>query len=237
MTIKELVRRLRNRQIFTLIQEGEQEKVIFRPKPKVEVVLDLPGRKNKRVFVGGDYNHLPDLREIKNHVDSLGYISIIPYECGMPQEYVKNYIHVFDMFLLGQCKYAIFEVTSAAGQLMELQRALDNPKCEVRVLYKARDNWQREIPEHVSSMIITSVRNIQGYASFDDLPRIIKGFFPSGDILASPTVRALSRARGVGEKPTEKAMPALARILGRIEAREHARQAMIRKLAKKGGKQ
>lgn len=226
-----------NQKTFTLTKSDRQEVVIFHPKRGVNVSLDLPGTKGKRVFVGGDYNHLPDLKEIKKHVDSLGYVSIIPYECGMPEEYIKNYIHSFDMFLLEQCKYAIFEVTSAAGQLMELQRALDDSECQVRVLYKVRNDKQSEIPEHVSSMITTSVRNSQGYASFDDLPRIIKGFFPSGDILASPTVRALSRARGVGEEPTERAIPALARVLERIEARERAKREMIRKLTKKGGKQ
>lgn len=223
-------------QIFALTKEEKEEKVIFRPKRGVRVFLDLPGTKGERVFVGGDYDHLPDLREIKKCVDSLGYVSIIPYDCGMPEEYIKNYIHPFDMFLLGQCKYAIFEVTSAAGQLMELQRALDDTECEVRVLYKARNDKQSDIPEHVSSMITTAVRNIYGYASFDDLPRIIKEFFPTGDILAGSTVKALSRARGAGEKLTEQAVPALVRILSRIEAKQRARERMLRRLAKKGDK-
>ena len=154
--------KLTNREIFTVIRERGSDKVLFRPRAKVSVTLDLPSSKAKRVFVGGDYNHLPDLRVIRKYVDLLGYSSIIPYECGMPEEYIKNYIHPFDMFLLEQCKYAIFEVTSAAGQLMELQRALDDPECEVRVLYKIRNDKQSEIPEHVSSMITTSVRNSQG---------------------------------------------------------------------------
>lgn len=236
MAIRELFKKLANRQIFTLIQEDDQEKVVFRPQPKVRVVLDLPSKKNKRVFVGGDYNHLPDLREIKKHVDSLGYMSVIPYDCGMPQEYIKDFIHQFDMFLLEQCKYAIFEVTSAAGQLMELQRALDDPMCVVRVLYKIRGDEHSEIPEHVSSMITTSVRNLRGYARFEDLPDIIKGFFPAGDILAGPTVKALSRARGARQKPTEKAVPVLVRIMQRIEAQERERQRRIRKISKKGEK-
>jgi len=228
--------KLTNHKIFTLIREGESDKVLFHPQPKVNVTLDLPGLKAKRVFIGGDYNHLPDLREIKKHVDSLGFTSVIPYESGMPLEYVKDFIHAFDIFLLGECKYAIFEVTSAAGQLMELQRAIDNPECEVRVLYKTRDDQQLDIPEHVSSMITTSVRNLQGYSNFEDLPGIIKEFFPRGDILVSPTVRALSRARGAREKPTEKAVPILARILRSIGDQELERQRVIRRLAEKGGK-
>ncbi|MBA7596489.1 hypothetical protein ES703_03461 [subsurface metagenome] len=226
-----------NHRTFTITKRDGQEIVIFRPIRGVNVSLDLPSTKGKRVFVGGDYNHLPDLREIKRHVDSLGYISIIPYDCGMPLEYVKDFIHSFDMFLLGECRYAIFEVTSAAGQLMELQRAIDNPECEVRVLYKTRDDQQLDIPEHVSSMITTSVRNLRGYSNFEDLPGIIKEFFPKGDILVSPTVKALSLARGARERPTEKAVPVLVRMLQRIEARERERQRMIRKLTKKGGKQ
>lgn len=223
-------------QIFTLTKEGEEEKVLFRPKPRVKVVLDLPSIKEKRVFVGGDYDHLPDLREIKKHVDSLGYISIIPYDCGMPLEYIKDFIHAFDMFLLDQCKYAIFEVTSAAGQLMELQRAIDNLECEVRVLYKTRDDQQLDIPEHVSSMITTSVRNLRGYSNIEDLPRIIKEFFPTGDILVAPTIGALSRARGARRKPTEKAVPILVGILHRREAQERERQRRSRKFIEKEGK-
>jgi len=226
-----------NHKTFTITKKDEQDIIIFRPRYGVNVSLDLPSTKGKRVYVGGDYNHLPDLREIRKYVDLLGYSSIIPYECGMPEEYIKNYIHPFDMFLLQQCKYAIFEVTSAAGQLMELQRALDDPGCEVRVLYKIRNDNQSEIPEHVSSMITTSVRNSQGYASFGDLQGIIKGFFPAGDILTGPTIRVLSQARGAGEKHTENAMPALARILEIIAARERARREAILKSLKKGGKQ
>lgn len=228
--------KLTNHKTFTVSREGGRDKIIFRPRPEAKLTLDLPGMKAKRVFIGGDYNHLPDLREIKKHVDSLGYISIIPYEFGAPIiEYVKDLIHAFDMLLLGECRYAIFKVTSAAGQLMELQRAIDDPECEVRVLYKTRNDQQLDIPEHVSSMITTSVRNLRGYSNFEELPGIIKEFFPKGDILVSPTVGVLSRARGAREKPTEKAMSVLATILQRMGDQERERQ-RIRKLTEKGGK-
>lgn len=197
-----------------------KDRVIFQPQPGGHTVRwHLPGIREKRVFVGGDYNHLPDLRWIKNCIESADFVGVLAYECGLPQDYIKEYIYQFDMFLLEQCRYAVFEVTSPAGQLLELERALQNGSMEVWVLYKIRASDIETVPEHVSSMITTGTRNMRGYATFGELCSVVQSLLGRADpqkptdFVDASMVELVARMRGVEEKKIKKAMEILPEVL------------------------
>lgn len=75
------------------------------------------------VFIGGDYDHMALLDFIRGIVEDLKrpfkLYPIIAYQIKIPfQE-----IHRQDMILLSRSNFAIFEISSPAGQLLELERA------------------------------------------------------------------------------------------------------------------
>jgi hypothetical protein len=83
----------------------------------------LKGSWKKRVFIGGNYRHDRDkLETIARAVKKVGFEPIIAdwYDL-LPN---KN-VHSDSLYKLHSCKYAIFEITNPAGQLMELERVRD----------------------------------------------------------------------------------------------------------------
>ena len=86
-------------------------------KPKPD---DLPGERSKRVFVGGDYDFMADLRMIAEYVRKMGYIAISAWDFDVKEDKIYH----TDVLLMMNCAHAIFEVTSEAGQLIELAEVL-----------------------------------------------------------------------------------------------------------------
>lgn len=93
--------------------------------PHGRVPLDsLPGTYNSRVFIGGNYDLIGNLRDIKAAVHALGpdFVPILPYDdFQIPQ----GRVYEWDLRLLHSCKYAIFEVTLPAGELFEIARCAE----------------------------------------------------------------------------------------------------------------
>lgn len=114
-------------------------------KKLLEHVLDTRG---ERVFVGISYEAGElILGEIKIIVRELGMIPIVERDYNVaPDE-----IHDVAMWLLHQCKYAIFDITHPAGQLMELERSLDYP-LKTFVCYSAK---------HPSAMPLTFMETLR----------------------------------------------------------------------------
>jgi hypothetical protein len=74
----------------------------------------------QRVFIGGNYQtHMPVIRHIEAIVNSLGYTPIVAFDVEIPHENT----HHHTMLLLHTCGHALFEISSASGQLMEIERA------------------------------------------------------------------------------------------------------------------
>lgn len=96
-------------------------KVSISIKQQIYSISKLPGLWEKRVFVGGDYKRLDTLNTIKKYVEKLGYTPIIALEFKIPPEY----IHHHSLLLLHNCRYAIFDITTRSGQLMEAERIFD----------------------------------------------------------------------------------------------------------------
>ncbi len=93
--------------------------------PRGRVPLDcLPGTYNNRVFIGGNYDLISSLRDIKAAVYKLnsGFVPILPIDdFQIPQAQ----IYEWDLRLLHNCRYAIFEVTLPAGELFEIARCVE----------------------------------------------------------------------------------------------------------------
>jgi len=76
----------------------------------------------KRVFIGGNYtSHTSNLLKIKEIVVRLGFEPVIVDDYLIPKERIRQ----FSLMLLHTCKFAIFDVTTAGGQYIEIERAAD----------------------------------------------------------------------------------------------------------------
>lgn len=81
--------------------------------------LDVTG--DPRCFVGGNYFDGHNLTDIIDIVRAARHDAIFVYDFQVPSDQV----HDLSLRLLSRCSTAIFEVTSPAGQLMELERCTD----------------------------------------------------------------------------------------------------------------
>ena len=127
----------------------------------------LPGTWDKRVFIGGDYDHLSTLRDIQEAVIASGFEPIIPFYFMVPEKL----IHHHDLMLLHCCRLGIFEATLPAGQLMEIERAKDY---DVKTILFIAD---RDGPPHSLSMMIqTAGHTIELYKDTPDLKQKVKNW-------------------------------------------------------------
>ena len=124
-------------------------------KPKQLDPSRLPGRHRSRVFIGGSYRS--DMRSILGRLEQAvrdaGFQPIIAdkYWLENPDD-----IHSVTMSLLHSCRLAIFEMSTASGALMEIER-LPDYGTHALVLYQDPDNkaWM------ISRMLETFVKEHQ----------------------------------------------------------------------------
>lgn len=134
---------------------------------------EMPGKYGKRVFIGGNYDLLPTLREIAKYVKHFDFQPIIAFDFD-----VSEGTHDSDLRLLHNCKYAIFDITHSAGEVMELERSKDYGT-RVMVVYQTREKGS--IPDQLSSMILTAGFRRSGYHDFKGLNDIVKEFLLEED--------------------------------------------------------
>lgn len=129
----------------------------------------LPGKYEKRVFVGGNYDLLDMLRE--QHVKAVkkcGFTPVLAWDCE-----ISN-IHDDDLRILHNCRFAVFEVRISGGELMELERARDY-KCKTLVVCYKRPGME-DPPAGLSSMVTTAGYPLKYYNSYKELESLIKEF-------------------------------------------------------------
>jgi len=139
--------------------------------------LGFPQPWEHRVFIGGAYRNSESMKALYKIKDAVRrkdfrYIPIMGLDV-----YVDKEIHHRTLLLLHTCKWAIFEVTFPAGQLMEIERSLDY-ETRLLILYKKENS---DIPESVSSMTRTIPQRratFRGYKTIEDIPSIIAEFLP-----------------------------------------------------------
>ena len=78
-----------------------------------------PGTLEDRVFIGGNYSFGSRLEDIADVIRDCEYQPILAWEFGIPPRTERH----SSKRLVKQCKYAIFEVSSNAGQFFEMDDA------------------------------------------------------------------------------------------------------------------
>lgn len=102
--------------------ENKAKKVsLFIQQGKYPSISKLPGDFDKRVFIGGDYESIYLLDGIIGPVSEYGYVPIVAAEFNTEPEN----IHHHALLLLHNSKYAIFDVSSKGGHMMEAERTLE----------------------------------------------------------------------------------------------------------------
>jgi len=129
-----------------------------------------------RVFIGGNYlDQMAIINLMEEIVAKLGFTPVVVARTIVP----PGETHHRSLMMLHTCKYAIFDVTGEAGQLMELERTFDY---EIQPLVVIKKSYSKI--GKLSEMVKTW-RNIQ-IKSYDDssfesiqrdLERLIKDYF------------------------------------------------------------
>lgn len=132
--------------------------------------LGFPKDWEKAVFVGGNYIfNMPTIIKIKDIVKNLGYEPIIADEYKIPEKHIHHHC----MMLLHACKYAILEVTTPGGQLLEIERAtdwIDKDKILLICTNRSVDTVTRMV--HTKGLLIEPFQDLE-----KDLPELISNFF------------------------------------------------------------
>lgn len=132
----------------------------------------IPGEYDSRVFIGGNYDSMPVLREISRFVDECGFIPVMAYDCEM----LQSRVHDETMLLLHNCRFAIFEVTRPSGELMELERIKDYGNVALLVYQVKSSEEMLTIPGQISQMLTTTPVVRIGYHDFPTLKKHIQRF-------------------------------------------------------------
>ena len=142
--------------------------------PHGRIPLDcLPGTYDTRVFIGGNYDNMPDLRNVKAAIHKLKgtFVPILPYDdFQIPQDR----IYEWDLRLLHNCRYAIFDVTEPAGELFEIARASE---FGVTTLFVYKVRGATPAPPRARTMLLQSgTHEHRGYMDLSHLERIVDEF-------------------------------------------------------------
>jgi len=106
-----------------------QQKVLFPRKVPVNINW------SNRVFIGGNYSaNFGSLLKMKQVVLRKGLEPVVADDYVRPEEQTN---HDFCLMLLHTCKYAIFDVTMAGGQLIEIERSRDYGTRKPLVVFNA----------------------------------------------------------------------------------------------------
>ena len=139
---------------------------------------EMPGKYEERVFIGGNYDFPSNLRVIKRHVENLGFRPILALD---DFDVPDIDIHDCDLRLLHNCKYAIFDITHSAGELMEIERC-NEYGTRVMVVYQLREKGLE--PSQLSKMVLTAgfIDRKRGYLDINsDLVDTVKEFLLKED--------------------------------------------------------
>ena len=101
-------------------------------KPPTKVLLGFPQPRERRVFIGTNYDKNPGVIPIiKEAVVRSGYVPVVPFEVGIR----LTAIHDESLLLLHTCGYAVIDITAPGGQFMETERAKDSLTTFLAFLY------------------------------------------------------------------------------------------------------
>jgi hypothetical protein len=153
------------------ITTGSLQRFLERPDLRLgPTPLGFPQPRERRVFIGMNYDVLSHvIPEMKAAVILKGYTPIIAAEVIFPPQQT----HDVSLLLLHTCGYALFDITVAAGQYMEIERARDYGT-RVLLLRSAPIGH----PPYFSQMIQSLGYSTQTYQSMNELRQHIAKFLP-----------------------------------------------------------
>lgn len=143
---------------------------------KIEPIYSInspPGVWNTRVFIGGNYSFGSRLEDISDAVRDCEYTPIIALHFGIPPGTERHSARQ----LIKQCKFAIFEVSSPAGQYFEID---DAEKYSVISLCL----WDAYLgtPPRISAMVQSHqifIKNNRSYRNTRELHHLVYTFLQS----------------------------------------------------------
>lgn len=138
----------------------------------------IPGTYENRVFVGGNYDSMSRLRNVKSAIFAVkpGFVPILPFD---DFQLSRGEIHDWDLRLLHNCKYAIFDVTDPRGELMEIERCAEY-KLLTLLLYDSREPVPTPLIGH--TMLLESGRHEHhSYGDTSELKPLVEEFLLQKD--------------------------------------------------------
>lgn len=133
--------------------------------------LGFPQPQDRRVFIGTNYDsHSHLIPEMRIAVMVRNYVPVVSRDVIVPP---NTNVHDVSLVLLHTCRWAVFDVTNPAGQVMEIERARDY---NVNVLLVRSDPVSH--PPHVSQMITSLGYPLVSYRDVQALRQAITNFLP-----------------------------------------------------------
>lgn len=144
--------------------------------PLIQSQLEGLGPREKRVFVGGSYRNIALLRyiafQIVQNFDD--FKAILPIDLPkLSSETYDHLTHDVSMEYLEGCSYAIFEVSTSNGHLMEIERASMIRDLEVLLVFQQR---KADYEPAITKMVLTTNFKKEGYQNFAELTTKIGRF-------------------------------------------------------------
>jgi hypothetical protein len=168
--------------LFDQLARGREPQEVVGPRERPEVAIETrkPGQFKsdweRRVFVGGNYrDQLAILNEIKVLVRSLGYDPVLPLDFVIPNARV----HHHSLMLLHECSKAIFEISSEAGQLMEIERLRDYQITPLIVYQSSAGEEPPKVTEMLRALLASLGFEAKPYASLEELRTLIGDYLPT----------------------------------------------------------
>jgi hypothetical protein len=146
---------------FILVETQEEQR---RPFAKFESDWE------KRVFVGGSFGLYNTLDHIARIVRRLGFDPIVSLNFLTPQG-VET--HQKCLTLLHCCKYAIFDLSEQAGQLMELERVKDY---DIKALVIWPKNKEHAVTQMLKTLSPSKGIEYKSYVTNEDIDKVVQEF-------------------------------------------------------------
>jgi tetratricopeptide (TPR) repeat protein len=126
----------------------------------------------KRVFVGGGYREFAILNEIKRIAEDNGFDAILVADFQIP----GGLVHHHSLMLLHECRAAIFDLSSEAGQLMEIERLRDYGISETLLVYQDPGGGEPKITEMLGALLTRMELPPKPYEDLDTLRTLVRNF-------------------------------------------------------------
>lgn len=131
-------------------------------------INDLAKPFDRRCFVGSNYHNVDNLPDIRDMVEEADYEAIVAQDFEM--DFTNT--HRRCLLLLHQCSKAIFEVSTPAGQLMELERCRDY-NIKPLIVAQVLEGGDLQISQMIRSM---AEEEVKYYSRVSDLRPIISEY-------------------------------------------------------------